>query len=279
MASGLLSILIFQPALSPVTKPVDWIVTAGLAAIGTVLYVIGERRGLTDLEPVIAAFVVVASIGVFFNGGAAVLFVYAAALAGRFASRTRAHRWMIGMTVIMLGLFAVSPIPLLYRVSSFALPVAFVWIIGHQVILDIERQRESARLRIDNARIERLATLGERERIARDLHDLIGHSLTGVVVRAQLIRRLTESDPARAAREAEAVEQIARDALTEVREAVSGWRHHALDVEIDAARAALTAAGVELSVEQDTAVSLSPFSGSGTGTGGARGGHQRGASR
>ncbi|CAN5763773.1 sensor histidine kinase [soil metagenome] len=252
-----LSILVFQPALSPVTQPIDWIVTAGIVAVGTALYVIGERRDPTDVEPVIAAFVVVGSIGVFVNGGAAVLFVYAAALAGRFASRARAQRWMIGMTLIMLGLFAVSPIPLLYRVASFAMPVAFVWIVGYQVMYDIEREREAARLRVDNARVERLAMLGERERIARDLHDLIGHTLTGIVVRAQLIRRLTESDPARAAHEAEAVEQIARGALAEVRDAVSGWRHHALDVEIDGARAALTAADVALSVEQDTAVSLS----------------------
>ena len=129
---------------------------------------------------------------------------------------------------------------------------------GNWVMTDVDDLRESARLRVDNVRIERLATLGERERIARDLHDLLGHTLTGIVVRAQLIRKVAASDPARAAAEATDVEQLARDALTEVRAAVGGWRHHALDTEIDIARDVLTAAGVELFVHTDTKVSMSP---------------------
>lgn len=137
----------------------------------------------------IIAFVVLGSVGVFFNGAAAVMFVYAAAGVGRFASRARAQRWLIGMTVIMVGLFVVSAIPLLYRVASFAFPLAFVWIVGHQVIEAVERERKAAQLRVDSACAERLA----------------------------------------------------RDALAEVRAAVSGWRHHALDVEFDAARDALAA--------------------------------------
>src|SRR5690606_40108827 len=82
-------------------------------------------------------------------------------------------------------------------------------------------------------------------------------TLTGIVVRAQLIRKVAPSDPERAAAEAADVERLARDALTEVRSAVSGWRHHALDTEIDVARDVLTAAGVDLLVHTDTNVSMS----------------------
>jgi two-component system sensor histidine kinase DesK len=159
--------------------------------------------------------------------------------------------------VLLLVIAALSPMDMPFRLGAFAAPIVLVWLIGSSVMTEAENLRESARLRVDNVRIERLATLGERERIARDLHDLLGHTLTGIVVRAQLIRKVAPSDPARAAAEATDVEQLARDALTEVRAAVSGWRHHALDTEIDIARDVLTAAGVELRVHTDTNVSMS----------------------
>jgi two-component system sensor histidine kinase DesK len=162
------------------------------------------------------------------------------------------------LTVLLVLLASASPIPMPFRLAAFAAPVVLVWLIGNWAMTDVDNLREAARLRVDNVRIERLATLGERERIARDLHDLLGHTLTGIVVRAQLIRKVAPSDPARAAAEATDVEQLARDALTEVRAAVSGWRHHALDTEIDVARDVLTAAGVELLVHSDTNVSMSP---------------------
>lgn len=252
-----LGILAFQPLLTPGSTTADWFIAAVLGVAGAGLYAVGHLR-CDRLVPVTVAFGVLGAIGVWFNGGAAVFFVYAAANAGTFAPRSRAQRWLAGLTGVLVVLIVVSPIPMPYRIAAFAFPLAFVWIVGYQVMQDAERDREAARLRVDNARIERLATLGERERIARDLHDLLGHTLTGIVVRAQLIERVATRDPSRAAREASDIEQMARDALTEVRATVSGWRHHALDTELDAARNALGAAGVDMVVEQDTGVSLSP---------------------
>jgi two-component system sensor histidine kinase DesK len=194
---------------------------------------------------------------VWFNSAATVFLVYAAGFVPGAASPRTAHRWFIGLTVLLVLLASASPIPMPFRLAAFAAPIVLVWLIGNSVMTDVENDREASRLRVDNVRIERLATLGERERIARDLHDLLGHTLTGIVVRAQLIRKLAPSDPARAAAEAGDVEQLARDALTEVRAAVSGWRHHALDTELDGARDTLAAAGVELDVHTASDLSMS----------------------
>lgn len=123
---------------------------------------------------------------------------------------------------------------------------------------EADRERESARLRVDNTRIEHLATLAERERLARDLHDLLGQSLTSIVVRAQLARRVGEDDPQRALSELTVIEETAREALHEVRSVVRGWRHVVLDDEIAVAREALRAAGVDLALHRDADVALTP---------------------
>ena len=236
----------------------DWLLIIALIAVGAVLLIAGELGTARARTVVTVLFTVLGVTTSWFNVGATVFFVFAAAFAARSSSRPTAHRWFVGLTVLLLVLTALSPMPLLFRLIAFAPPIVLVWVIGGSVMTEVENRRESARLRVDNLRIERLATLGERERIARDLHDLLGHTLTGIVVRAQLIRKVAPSDPVRAAAEAADVERLARDALTEVRSAVSGWRHHALDTEIDVARDVLTAAGVELLVHTDTNVSMSP---------------------
>ncbi len=110
------------------------------------------------------------------------------------------------------------------------------------------RQR---RLRRADEEIERLAALAERERIARDLHDLLGHTLSVIVVKSELAARLAEGEPARARDEMRDVERIGREALSEVRAAVVGYRAKGLRGELDGARRALAAAGVETTVQAD----------------------------
>jgi two-component system sensor histidine kinase DesK len=250
--------LYFQPAFDPNATTVDWALAVGLTVAGVALCLVCAQRTHRRHLAATVAFTVLGVATVWFNSGASVFFVYAAAFAGSFESRTRAQRWQLGLSVVLVLLALASPVPMPWSLMVFGIPLLFIWVVGAEVMNAVEQDRDAARLRIDNARIEHLATLGERERIARDLHDLLGHTLTGVVVRAQLIRRLAGSDPDRVAREATGIEHIARDALAEVRSAVSGWRHHALDSEIEAARAALAADGVQLTVERDEDVSLSP---------------------
>ncbi len=95
------------------------------------------------------------------------------------------------------------------------------------------------------------AVTDERLRFARDLHDLLGHSLSVIVLKAELARRLLEREaaPGRALAEVGDVEDIARRALEEVREAVTGYRARSLRTELERTRDALDAAGVEMGAE------------------------------
>jgi two-component system sensor histidine kinase DesK len=94
------------------------------------------------------------------------------------------------------------------------------------------------------AEVARLASEAERTRIARDLHDLLGHSLTAITVKSTLARRLVTAEAARAGEEMAAVETLARQALTDVRAAVSGYREVTLAGELARGRELLRACGV-----------------------------------
>jgi two-component system sensor histidine kinase DesK len=103
----------------------------------------------------------------------------------------------------------------------------------------------NAALRRMNAEVARLAVAEERLRFSRDLHDILGHSLTVITVKAELAGRLLDVDPARAAVEVADVERLSREALAQVRGAVAGYRDVTLPAEIASARTALEAAGID----------------------------------
>jgi two-component system sensor histidine kinase DesK len=105
-------------------------------------------------------------------------------------------------------------------------------------------------LREARAEVARLAVADERERFARDLHDLLGHSLSVIAIKSELARRRLPDDPDAAATEVGDIERVTREALREVRQAVSGYRQPVLDAEIAGARTALDAAGIETTVER-----------------------------
>jgi two-component system sensor histidine kinase DesK len=94
--------------------------------------------------------------------------------------------------------------------------------------------------------LARNAVAAERLRFARDLHDLLGHSLSLIALKSELAGRLAERDPARARQEMADVEAAARRALAEVRDAVSGYRQVTLTQALAEARSALSAAGIAL---------------------------------
>ncbi|GHF61183.1 two-component system sensor histidine kinase DesK [Amycolatopsis bartoniae] len=101
-------------------------------------------------------------------------------------------------------------------------------------------------LRAARDEIATLAVTAERERLARDLHDILGHSLTTITVKAGLARRMLESgQPERAITEIAEVEGLSRSALSDVRATVSEYREVSLSAELVGARAALRAAEIE----------------------------------
>ena len=104
------------------------------------------------------------------------------------------------------------------------------------------------------AEVARLAASEERLRMARDLHDLAGHSLATITLKAELARKLMTVDQSRAEQQILDLEHVSRQALADIREAVSGYRRATLAVELASARTALTAAGIELEADQSVAV-------------------------
>ncbi|WP_395695074.1 sensor histidine kinase [Nocardioides sp.] len=122
----------------------------------------------------------------------------------------------------------------------FGILAASVAIFGMRLIL-----RRNLQLLVAEQENARLAVENERTRFARDLHDILGHSLTVITVKAELAQRLVDVDPERARAEIADLERLSRDALSDVRRAVEGYRELTLPGELARARAALAAAEIE----------------------------------
>ena len=131
--------------------------------------------------------------------------------------------------------------------------------VGIGLLLVLMRDLRMRNLELTEARAELAlsAVAAERERFARDLHDLLGHSLSVIAIKAELAGRLMKLDPERAAAEVADVEGVARESLREVRQAVSGYRQPTLEKELEGARVALSAAGIEAEFER-APVTLDP---------------------
>jgi len=116
------------------------------------------------------------------------------------------------------------------------------------VIVHVERiaNETDAALKLSHDEVRRLAATAERERIGRDLHDLLGHTLSLITLKLELARKLSERDPDSSRRELEEAERVARHALAEVRSAVTGIRSADLAAELASARLLLESAHVHL---------------------------------
>ena len=137
--------------------------------------------------------------------------------------------------VAVHGLFAdLFILPLICLLTAFALR-------GTRYLVSVNAELAEAR-----DELARNAVAEERVRFARDLHDLLGHSLSLIALKSELAGRLVERDPARARAEMADVEAAARRALAEVRDAVSGYRTVSLAQALAEARSALSAAGITL---------------------------------
>lgn len=117
-------------------------------------------------------------------------------------------------------------------------------IIAVIVMVDRASQQKDAALKLSHEEVRRLAALAERERIGRDLHDLLGHTLSMVALKSELAARLVTRDPTAAGGEMREVGTIAREALTQVRQAISGIRTAGIAAELASARLLLETDGI-----------------------------------
>jgi two-component system, NarL family, sensor histidine kinase DesK len=124
--------------------------------------------------------------------------------------------------------------------------VAMVGVITTVVNVGINATKKNAALKLSQDEVRRLAATAERERIGRDLHDLLGHTLSLITLKLELSRKLFDRDPVAARRELEEAENVARHALGEVRAAVTGIRATDLAAELASARLLLESSAVRL---------------------------------
>lgn len=155
------------------------------------------------------------------------------------------RRYLVEVLVLNVVFVAVA-VCIGYPRQAIAWVPLLAIIIG--IIVNVERasSEKDAALRLSHEEVRRLAATAERERIGRDLHDLLGHTLSLITLKMELSRKLFERDPERSKRELSEAEQIARDALAQVRSAVTGFRAADLAAELASAHLLLESSHVHL---------------------------------
>ena len=237
------SIFLFYGYLG--NTPGEWVLDGIALAAFLVLYFRGFWLGGTALLRVALAIVGIAVVVTPHNPGGSCFFIYAAAFAGEIAPPARAIRWIaviVGIVAIQTWVFDLPP-------HSWLPAVVFSILVGGSNVHFAEMRRKDQALIKAHELAEQLARTAERERIARDLHDLLGHTLSVIVLKSELAAKLSDRNPARAAMEIREVEQISRNALAEVRHAIHGYRGEGLTAELERGRKALESAGVTLEAD------------------------------
>ena len=235
----------FFPWLMRTPRAEELWLTAVILPVFLVLYLRGHGQRDRGALPYVFGITVVGLAGAPIMGTSTVFLAYAAALIGWLRPATLALKSLgtLMAAIVVVWLLADFPAVLLFPALFFPLTTGFSCLIASE-----SAAREEALL-ASQATVERLAKLSERERIARDVHDLLGHHLSLVAVKANLAIKLVERDPAAATKELHDIQAMAREALSEVRATVDDLKQTSVAVEIESARAALNASDVRLLAE------------------------------
>lgn len=214
------------------------------------LFVLESPRGLFHIGGMVLLGVLFLPI----NSGACTFFIFAAAMVP-FCVETQTAAVACLVIIGSVGAIEASLLPhesgWQWRLFYSGL---FPLVIGGGNTFFAERNRMNRRLRKANEEIEHLAKVAERERIARDLHDVLGHTLSVITLKSELAGKLMDRDPERAGKEIREVEQISRKALSDVRDAIRGYRAQGLTAELAQAKSTLETAG--LTVQCDAATTM-----------------------
>ncbi|GAA4251382.1 sensor histidine kinase [Dactylosporangium darangshiense] len=161
-----------------------------------------------------------------------------------------APRPVTAFALCLAALAAQLLIGVAHRASWGTIGATFLGTILSSMLVGAVRQmgRLIAELQRTREALADAAVAEERLRFSRDLHDLLGHTLSVIVVKAEVVRRLAERDPAAAAAQAADIEQVGRQALVEIREAVTGYRETGLTAELTRAKGTLSTAGIAADV-------------------------------
>jgi two-component system sensor histidine kinase DesK len=178
------------------------------------------------------------------------LFLGVSAISGVILPARRAFWTVSGLTLLALAVSIMASggipgtdwlqvLPLVLLVRGLGLDITGLQRLG-RALQELNAARQE---------LARQAVMEERLRMARDLHDLLGRSLSLITLKSELAGRLVDKDPSQAIQEIHEVERVARQALREVRQAVAGYRQQSLAEELDGARQILEAAGITCRIE------------------------------
>ncbi|MBZ5526081.1 MAG: sensor histidine kinase [Acidobacteriia bacterium] len=239
-----------MPATLVLSKasPLQWALNLAGILVFLALYFRAHWVEGRSLMWIIAAMTLLGVAFVPINPGGVSYFIYA----GSFAGRAGAPRVGVRILAALVVVIAIET-RVFHLTPYFWFPaVLFTLMIGAVGIHFAERHRDNQKLTRAQEEVERMAKVAERERIARDLHDVLGHTLSLIILKSQLAARLSEKDPQRAAREIQDVERISRDALAQVRSTIQGYHSRSLAAEAEQAKNALHAVGVQVECDIGT---------------------------
>ena len=241
-----LAFYFFKPILDPHTTGRDWVVTLVSTAVFLVLYF----RLFWTKPPwnyaIIAAMIAMGLALGHRNEGAAVFIILGTSFIAWVAQNTKWALFWLAMLNLALAIDAVF----------FHAPVGF-WATSMVVSLGVglsnihfaEKNRTDVKLRMANDEIEHLAKVAERERIARDLHDVLGHTLSLIIVKSTLAGKLIEKHPEKAKDEISDIEKVSREAMAEIRNTLRGYSNYKLCDEFVRAKSVLESAGIKVDAE------------------------------
>lgn len=224
-----------------------WMTVALVAFVGCYYWV--YRSHSSQMFVPILLMALIASVITPLNYGSIAMFAYVSFFIG-FAYNFR--QFLVGVAVllcvlVLLDQFFVKGAPYFLLYGS-----ALVMAIGVFGVLDRARRNSLLKEQRSAEEIKQLATIVERERIARDLHDILGHSLSGIVLKADLADKLLQQQQFQAAhQQLQELAQIARESLSQVRQTVSGYKHKGLAGEVQALSTKLREAGFGVDVQGD----------------------------
>ncbi|MFR0352289.1 sensor histidine kinase [Streptomyces sediminimaris] len=223
-----------------------WIGAAGLFAFNSLYIYVTFRAFVKETREATAtkvALVLMALVTVGLALGYGGSWLYFFPLLGLATGAVLRGPWL---GQIGLGLTALAAAVSVFRAGWDAVNVAYGTFLSTMVTAAILSLSEAVReLREAREELARQAVEKERLRFSRDLHDLLGHTMSVIVVKSEAARRLAPRNVDAAIAQITDIESVGRQALTEIREAVTGYREGSLATELDRARSALSAASVE----------------------------------
>ncbi|GAB2671525.1 sensor histidine kinase [Arenimonas aestuarii] len=251
-------LFVFLPLAFAPISPTRALLASAVAIVVFLPLHFGFYRSSPPARPWLVLGVALVGYGLVpFNPGGNTFLIYACGMAGS------AFRPRLAIVVAALLLAALAA-QFWWLMPTVRLALAWggmAALIGGLVLAGTlysrEKYRRNSELRLTQQEVARLAAMAERERIGRDLHDLLGHTLSLVAIKSELAGRLVDRSPLEAKAQMAEVESVARKALAQVREAVVGIRATGLEAELAAARLALLSAEVRLD-QRIAPVALSP---------------------